>query len=601
MDEPVQIFISYATEDWPHVSELYDRLRKEGFRPWVDRESILPGQDLKFSITRAISESDFILICLSKHTVSRRGYLQQELKAGLDIWEMMQPGELFLIPVLLEPCEVPESLRRFQWVQLYEPGGWERLLMALRGGAERRRRASFESVLQASSLREIADVADRLEGAVDVPSDQRQLWRTAVRKFDQASAAVGQYLALHSEYRKGEALNEAAAVVESLVSLLVTAQGLLAPRLLRIAERWQELIQSERESFRSSAEATPETPNPFVFGTPVAETEYNLFSGRQDVVRQIEESILGARQSPTLLLHGSRRMGKTSILNQLPRLLGHRFSPAVVDCQNPAIRHSAQTLLRYLARKISEGLLRRSVSVEAPAEEAFAAAPFNVFDAWLDEVERVATADTRVLLCLDEYEKLHAMLKYEWGSQVLDYLRHVIQHSRRIVLMFTGAHTFAEVGPAWTDRFINARRIRVSFLKRDEVIPLLTKPIPEFDITYEPDALEKMFTETNGQPFLTQALAFELVQFLKEQRLKRATAADVEEAVARALSSGDSYFNNVWNDAGSEGQAILRAVAAGVQPPFHPEAISWLRRHDVLDSVGQFAVPMLRRWVKENA
>jgi uncharacterized protein len=601
VEEPVQIFISYATEDWPRVSKLADELRKAGFKPWVDRESLLGGQDWMYSIRKAIRESDFVLICLSTYAVSRGGFVQQELKLALDTWEMMPPDEVYLIPVLLEPCDVPDLLRRFHWVELFAPGGWERLLRALRSGTEQRHRASFESVLQANSLKEIADVADRLEGTVDVPSDQRRLWRTAVQKFDKASAAVGQYLSLHSEYRKGEALSEALSGVDSLVSLLVSAKSPLAPRLLRIAERWQELIAEEKNRFRKSAEATPETPNPFVFGTPVAETDYNLFSGRQDVVRQIEESILGSRQSPTLLLHGSRRMGKTSILNQLPRLLGQHFAPAVVDCQNPAVRHSPQTLLRHLARKISEGLLRRSVSIEAPAEAAFAAAPFNTFDEWLEEVERATPTSLRVLLCLDEYEKLQDMLKHEWGGQFLDYLRHVIQHRPRLILMFTGAHTFAEVGPEWTDRFINARRIRVGFLRREEVLPLLTHPIPEFDITYEQDAIEKMFAETNGQPFLTQALAFELVQYLNEQHRKRVTVADVEEAIARALASGDSYFNNVWNDAGPKGQAILRAVAVGAQPPLYSDALSWLRKHDVLNSTGQFAVPMLRRWVIDNA
>ena len=53
-------------------------------------------------------------------------------------------------------------------------------------------------------------------------------------------------------------------------------------------------------------------------------------------------------------------------------------------------------------------------------------------------------------------------------GQMLDYLRHTLQHRPRIMLMFSGAHTFAELGPVWTDRFISARRLRVSFLKRDE-------------------------------------------------------------------------------------------------------------------------------------
>lgn len=167
-----------------------------------------------------------------------------------------------------------------------------------------------------------------------------------------------------------------------------------------------------------------------------------------------------------------------------------------------------------------------------------------------------------------------------------------------MVLLFTGAHTFAELGPAWTERFISSRRVRVSFLTRAEVLPLLTQPIPEFDMTYAPGALEALCTTTNGQPFLTQAVAFELVQYLNEQQRKEATRADVEEAIRRTLISGDEYFVNVWRDAGVAGQAMLHALAWGETPPDDPSAHVWLREHDVLNEAGEFAVPLVQLWVR---
>jgi len=117
-------------------------------------------------------------------------------------------------------------------------------------------------------------------------------------------------------------------------------------------------------------------------------------------------------------------------------------------------------------------------------------------------------------------------------------------------------------------------------------------------MTYASGALEAIIEATNGQPFLTQAVAFELLQFLNEQQRREATPKDVEEAIARALGSGGEYFANVWSDAGNQGQAILCAVAKGERPPDFPEARKWLREHDVLNDAGEFAVPMVERWVK---
>jgi len=41
----------------------------------------------------------------------------------------MQPeGIAFLIPVRLEECEVPQGMRRWQSVDLFKEGGYERLI-----------------------------------------------------------------------------------------------------------------------------------------------------------------------------------------------------------------------------------------------------------------------------------------------------------------------------------------------------------------------------------------------------------------------------------------------------------------------------------------
>ncbi|HNC45222.1 MAG TPA: hypothetical protein PLU80_13730, partial [Acidobacteriota bacterium] len=147
-------------------------------------------------------------------------------------------------------------------------------------------------------------------------------------------------------------------------------------------------------------------------------------------------------------------------------------------------------------------------------------------------------------------------------------------------------------------RFISARNIRLSFLKPDEVMPLLTKPVPDFDMSYADGALQAIISATNGHPFLIQRVGFELVQFLNQSKRNQATLDDVEAAISRTLSSGDAYFFNLWSDAGEDGQVILQAVATSLPVPNFPKAMRWLKDHNVLTAEGCFAVPMVKRWVK---
>lgn len=138
MKAMAQIFLSYARDDREKVEKLYQKLLAAGFKPWMDIKDILPGERWKSSIQKAIRCSDFFLACLSAKSVNKRGFLQKEIRIALDIWQEKLDSDIYLIPVRLEDCEVPESLRDFQWVDIFEEHGWTQLVRAIQTGMKRR-------------------------------------------------------------------------------------------------------------------------------------------------------------------------------------------------------------------------------------------------------------------------------------------------------------------------------------------------------------------------------------------------------------------------------------------------------------------------------
>lgn len=129
-----KIFLSYASEDYEVVADLYRYLRTMGCVPWMDRVDLLPGQEWRDEITRALTESDFILLCLSEASVNKRGYVQKEVKKALDLLDELPDSEIFLIPARLEECAIPPSLTRKQWVDLYKEEGLRKLCLAIHAG-----------------------------------------------------------------------------------------------------------------------------------------------------------------------------------------------------------------------------------------------------------------------------------------------------------------------------------------------------------------------------------------------------------------------------------------------------------------------------------
>jgi len=303
--------------------------------------------------------------------------------------------------------------------------------------------------LQADSPRVLAELSDRLH-FVPIARLLPDLV-AALRSFERVADLTGQYLALNSPTRKRQSLTEALAQSVALQRRLVATGRPAALSLLKVARRWHRLLVSARRALGAPGPGRPEIKNPFVFGDPVALTPNNLFTGRQDLVREIEGSILGTLQPPTLLLHGPRRTGKTSVLNQLPRLLGPDCAPAFLDCQNPAITESLPSLLRDMSRAISEALRRRHISLKPVGSKDLKDEPFAAFLSWLDIVEQKIPERMRVLLCLDEYERLQRAIDVGWGSRMLDGLRHLTQHRRGIALLFSGVQTLDQLGDVWTD------------------------------------------------------------------------------------------------------------------------------------------------------
>lgn len=129
---PLRVFLCHSSGDKPSVRDLSKRLRDEGIDAWFDEDKLLPGQDWKHEISKSLRTSDAVIVCLTRRSVGTAGYVQRELKEALDLSDEQPEGTLFLIPVRFEPCDVPERLRRWQWVDYFEEGGYARLRSALR-------------------------------------------------------------------------------------------------------------------------------------------------------------------------------------------------------------------------------------------------------------------------------------------------------------------------------------------------------------------------------------------------------------------------------------------------------------------------------------
>ena len=134
---PLTVFISYAREDRDQALICYEKLEKEGVSPWLDANKLLPGQNWEAEIDRALSSANLVVLLLSPRSVSKRGFVQREANDAIARLKYKLPTDIYVIPLLLEPCEVPDFIgSKLQYVDLSAQNAWSLVRASLQVASE---------------------------------------------------------------------------------------------------------------------------------------------------------------------------------------------------------------------------------------------------------------------------------------------------------------------------------------------------------------------------------------------------------------------------------------------------------------------------------
>ena len=152
MKIPRHVFLSYAKEDIASARKLYAELQnKLSVEIWFDEESLIPGQNWKKEISKAIKTSDIFIALISRNSVNKWGIVQKELKEAVEVMQELPQGKIYLIPVRLDNITPSHDfLSELHWINLFED--WSR-------GIQKIKKAiyldSFEDKISATDFIEV--------------------------------------------------------------------------------------------------------------------------------------------------------------------------------------------------------------------------------------------------------------------------------------------------------------------------------------------------------------------------------------------------------------------------------------------------------------
>lgn len=143
-----QVFISHAKEDYNVAEKIYNFLDSENYLPWLDKKKLRPGCNWEYEIINALKKSDFIILLLSSVSVAKRGYVQKEFKKALDYHESRLIDDIYMIPILLDECIVPDNLSHIQWIKYEDADFNKNILDSL--NFQRKKYSKSDSILSSN-------------------------------------------------------------------------------------------------------------------------------------------------------------------------------------------------------------------------------------------------------------------------------------------------------------------------------------------------------------------------------------------------------------------------------------------------------------------
>lgn len=453
--------------------------------------------------------------------------------------------------------------------------------------------------LQGRSL-ERAAREDDFQSAInlDLPflPDSRDPSATIFKPFQ--AAAQDLLAGGRSQHQRRQALGRAHSVLQSfLLGTDLTNRD--KRRLRQTCQIWLDIVEQRLRALESEP---AEVPLVFVAGTalkPSLPDERSLFKGREDVVRLIEHDLAPTRRGVIFVL-GQRRMGKSSLSNWLPRLLGTGTTIVACDFQTlSGDEHRSHPHLRII-----EGIGKAVAGLPEPPQQS---SSWRDALAWLQTIDPVL-AERRILVTIDEVERVEDGIRDGWcTTDFLDFLRATGDAVTNIRVVLLSAFPLRRLGRHWVDRLISVTSLSISYLSTAHASELLQHPVPDFPPIYPEGGVDDIVAKTHGHPYLLQRVGDELVRRLNLRGAHQATDDDVTAVLDTVVNEGDVPFLEIWDTRTEAERAVLRRLASAESSmdPAHPEldrdATTELVRDGYLERQGErlaIAVPLFRDWIR---
>ncbi|MEH2053042.1 ABC transporter substrate-binding protein [Nostoc sp.] len=300
--------------------------------------------------------------------------------------------------------------------------------------------------------------------------------------------------------------------------------------------------------------------NPYIIGTPV-EIPEKLF-GREPIFKYIEDSL--QQNAQFILLNGQRRIGKSSVLKNIP-LAVSEDEFFFVHCDLQIHSHASlgeifyaifSEIFRLLNLDINKLDILLKVDVDVRTIINNKILPL-VYDALDDKKLK------KLVLLLDEFDVV-TQNNTEQASEFLRFLENLVRrHEELFVIAVVGQYLDADQNFLQSNALQSLRGAPfgvIGLLDNKSAERLIIEPSNNV-LRYEERAIAEILKYSSGHPFYTQILCYEIFNLAMREGYSVIIPAFVSDVLDQAIESAEGGLGGFWDGLSISERVVISAVA----------------------------------------
>jgi hypothetical protein len=167
---------------------------------------------------------------------------------------------------------------------------------------------------------------------------------------------------------------------------------------------------------------------------------------------------------------------------------------------------------------------------------------------------------------MDEYELIEAKVdEGKLSAELFTFLAGLMDNKERLALIFTGSRRLEERDKKyWRELLRRSLFRKVGFLSDKDTVRLITEPVAK-RVVYGRGVTDVIYRLTAGQPFYTQVICQNMVDYMNEHKQNWVTLSDLKHVIADIIDNPLPQMIYTW-EALSDDEKLALSLLAEMLP-----------------------------------